>query len=167
MKFTKGIYILLGSNLGDRLQVLYDTQKLIDETTSNVVRASAVYKTEPWGVSDQPAFYNQVLQLETSLDPHALLVSLQNIEKKIGKIKLGKWRERLIDIDILYYDQLVVEDKDLVLPHPEIQNRRFTLVPLCEVSPDFVHPVFQKTQQQLLASCPDQLGVWPLVNMLA
>lgn len=167
MKFTKGIYILLGSNLGDRIQVLSDTRSLINEKAGIILRSSFIYETEPWGVSDQPSFYNQVLELQTSLDPHVLLSRLQEIEKTIGKIKLGKWRERLIDIDILYYDQCIVDDDFLQLPHPEIQNRRFTLVPICEIAPDFFNPLLQKTQIQMLARCKDQLAVWPLVPTTA
>ena len=163
---TKGIYILLGSNLGDRLQVLSDTKQLIEKCVGKIVQSSAIYETEPWGVSNQPAFYNQVLQLKTSFDPHTLLLSLQEVEQRIGKIKLGKWRERLIDIDILYYDQLKLKDENLIIPHPEIQNRRFTLVPICELAPEFKHPVFEKTQKQLLATCPDKLKVWPRVSTL-
>lgn len=162
MNSSKGIYLLLGSNLGDRLQVLADTQKEIEENVGSIVKASNIYETEPWGISNQPSFYNQVLQINTELSPHNLLKSLQLIEHKIGKIKLGKWRERLIDVDILYYNQELIDDEELTLPHPEIQNRRFTLVPMCELNADFIHPVLQKPQRELLANCQDQLKVWSL-----
>lgn len=162
MNSSKGIYLLLGSNLGDRLQVLADTQKEIEKNVGSIVKASNVYETEPWGISNQPSFYNQVLQVNTEQSPRNLLKSLQLIEHKIGKIKLGKWRERLIDIDILYYNQELIDDEGLTLPHPEIQNRRFTLVPMCELNSDFIHPVLQKPQRELLANCPDQLKVWSL-----
>ncbi|MDF9796791.1 2-amino-4-hydroxy-6-hydroxymethyldihydropteridine diphosphokinase [Catalinimonas alkaloidigena] len=166
MKSSIGIYLLLGSNLGDRLQVLADTQKEIEKTVGAITKASNVYETEPWGVSNQPSFYNQVVKIDSELSPHKLLNSIQLIEYKIGKIKLGKWRERLIDIDILYYDQLLIDDEELTLPHPEIQNRRFTLVPMCELNPDFIHPVFNKSQVELLANCPDELKVWSLDTTL-
>ena len=162
LKSTKGIYILLGSNLGDRIQVLCDTKSLIKQKAGDIIRSSSVYETEPWGVSNQPSFYNQVLELQTTLDAQSLLDCLQDIEKTIGKVKLGKWRERLIDIDILYYNHSIVDEASLKIPHPEIQNRRFTLVPLCEIAPDFINPVSQKTQKQMLAQCEDQLEVWPL-----
>lgn len=167
LRSTKGIYILLGSNLGDRMQVLHDTKKLIQDRVGEIIDASAIYETEPWGVSDQPSFYNQVVKLNTPLDPHALLLKLQEIESSIGKIKLGKWRERLIDIDILYYDQCIVDEEKLHIPHPEIQNRRFTLFPLCEIAPDFINPVLQKTQKEMLLQCDDQLAVLPLFQTSA
>lgn len=162
MKSTKGKYILLGSNLGDRKQVLEDTRELISKMAGTIIQASSLYETEPWGVSNQPSFYNQVLELDTLLAPQALLECLQTIERRIGKIKLGKWRERLIDIDLLYYDQYCQEDEQLTLPHPEIQNRRFTLVPMCQLNPDFMHPVLHKPQKELLATCSDRLQVWPV-----
>ncbi len=165
MKFTKGIYILLGSNLGDRIQVLQATKKIIQERVGEILQTSAIYETEPWGVSDQPSFYNQVLLIQTYLDPHCLLENLQGVEKDIGKVKLGKWRERLIDVDILYYHDVILNDEDLTIPHPEIRNRRFTLVPLCEIAADFVNPVFQKTQQEMLHQCGDKLAVWPLAQV--
>lgn len=164
MSLSEGIYILLGTNLGDRLQVLKQACLLIEKNTGVITKKSKVYQTEPWGISDQPAFLNQALQLETQLQPHALLKALQDIENTIGKKKVGKWRERLIDIDILYYGQMITHDQELTLPHPEIQNRRFALVPLCELSPDWKHPVLNQTQEELLATCPDTLGVWPRVS---
>lgn len=148
------------------MQVLDDTRILIKEQVGKIQKMSFVYETEPWGIRNQPSFYNQVLEIQTDQCPHDLLKSMQDIENKIGKIKLGKWRERLIDIDILYYDQLLIDDEYLTLPHPEIQNRKFTLVPMCEVNPDFIHPVLNNTQKELLLKCPDKLNVWPLNTSL-
>jgi 2-amino-4-hydroxy-6-hydroxymethyldihydropteridine diphosphokinase len=165
LKSTEGIYLLLGSNLGDRMENLQRAADEVEARITKIQRKSSVFVTEPWGVSDQPAFFNQVLQLSEAPSPHELLKLLQSIEKEIGKIKLGKWRERLIDIDILYYHDLIIHDDCLTLPHPEIQNRRFTLVPLCEISPCFVHPIYQFSQSQLLQRCPDPLGVWSLAEM--
>jgi len=162
VKSTKGIYLLLGSNLGDRLQVLSDTQQAIGASVGRIESISSVYETEPWGIRNQPSFYNQVLEIDTEYQPHELLKQLQRIENQIGKVKLGKWRERLIDIDILYYHQEVIVDELLKLPHPQIQNRRFTLVPMCEVNPEFVHPVMGVPQKELLIKCEDQLKVWTL-----
>lgn len=144
------------------MQVLKDTRDFIEEFVGHIEKISSVYETEPWGILNQPTFYNQVLEIQTEQSPHDLLTSLQGIEHKVGKIKLGKWRERLIDIDIIYYDQLLIDDEKLTLPHPEIQNRRFTLVPMCELNAEFVHPVLNKPQKELLAICPDKLKVWPL-----
>ena len=165
MKFTKGIYILLGSNLGDRIQVLHHAKKMIQQRAGDILQSSAIYETEPWGVSDQPSFYNQVLKIQTSLDPHCLLEKLQGVEQDIGKVKLGKWRERLIDVDILYYHDLILDDVNLTIPHPEIGNRRFTLVPLCELAANSFNRVLQKNQQEMLNECRDELAVWPLTQV--
>lgn len=148
------------------MQVLNDTRALIEKSAGTIIRLSSIYETEPWGVSNQPSFYNQVLEIQTDQNPHELLKCLQDTEHQIGKIKLGKWRERLIDIDMLYYNQLLIDDDNLTLPHPEIQNRRFTLVPMCEVNAEFIHPVLSKPQKELLMKCPDKLNVWPLKTSL-
>ncbi|MGD1893194.1 MAG: 2-amino-4-hydroxy-6-hydroxymethyldihydropteridine diphosphokinase [Cyclobacteriaceae bacterium] len=160
MKVIEGIYLLLGSNLGNRAENLQNAQKYLGEQAGSIVAASSIYETEAWGFSDQPLFYNQVLQIDTQLGHEALLKVLLAIEKKIGKVKVGKWRERLIDIDLLYYDNRLVRTPQLTLPHPEIQNRRFTLAPLVELIPDEMHPMLLRTQRQLLESTPDQLEVW-------
>ncbi|MFP4091765.1 MAG: 2-amino-4-hydroxy-6-hydroxymethyldihydropteridine diphosphokinase [Cyclobacteriaceae bacterium] len=161
-KFTEGIYLLLGSNLGNRIHNLQVAAEKISERVNQVQRKSPVFVTEPWGVSNQPTYFNQVLQLSEAPPPYELLGMLQAIEKKIGKIKLGKWRERLIDIDILYYGDIIMDEVSLCLPHPEIQNRRFALVPMCELAPELLHPIFQLTQIQLLERCEDPLEVIPL-----
>ncbi len=160
MKVIEGIYLLLGSNLGNRAENLQNAQKYLEESAGSVVATSSIYETEAWGVLDQPLFYNQVIQIDTELGHEALLKVLMDIERKIGKVKVGKWRERLIDIDLLYYGNRRVRTSLLTLPHPEIQNRRFTLAPLAELIPDEMHPVLLRTQCQLLENTPDMLKVW-------
>ena len=162
MKASQGIFLLLGSNLGNRTLILENARKEIGGQIGKIVNASLVYQTEPWGISDQPSFFNQVLNVNSGYTPERILKIIQEIENRIGKVKLGKWRERLIDIDLLYFHQHIINEEKLVVPHPEIQNRRFTLVPMCELDSQFLHPVFGKTQKQLLEECNDQLSVTPL-----
>ena len=151
--------MLLGTNLGDRAANLRNATWHIEQAVGPVVQASSWYETEAWGVREQPSFYNQVIRVSTMLAPEPLLHTLQGIERQMGKVKVGHWRERLIDLDILYYGHRLVRTPFLTLPHPELQHRRFTLVPLCEIAPHFVHPVLGKTQEQLLEVCEDRLEV--------
>ena len=160
VKVVEGIYLLLGSNLGDRNQSLRLAREQIEQQVGRILRLSSIYETEAWGVLDQPLFYNQVLQIETPLGHEPLLHVLLSIEKAIGKVKVGKWRERLIDIDLLYYGNRLVRTPTLTLPHPEIPNRRFTLAPLVELIPNELHPVLHQSHQELLELTPDELEVW-------
>ncbi len=157
------IYLLLGTNLGDRAANLLRATQRLAEAVGPVAEASSCYETAAWGVTDQPAFYNQVVRVETTLGHEVLLRTLQEIERQLGKVKVGHWRERLIDLDILYYGNRVVRTPWLTLPHPQLHRRRFTLVPLVEVAPQFVHPGLGKTQQKLLEVCTDSLAVRKVV----
>lgn len=153
------VLLLLGANLGDRVVTLRRAAKLIAVHVGPVVRASALYETAPWGITDQSAFLNQVLMVETELEPEAVLAQTQAIEQELGRVRLEKWGARLIDIDMLYFDDLVQETDRLTIPHPYLHQRRFTLVPLAEIAPDFLHPIFQKTSPELLAECEDRSEV--------
>ncbi len=152
-------FLLLGSNLGDRAEILLKAQKEISLSVGTVVNESSIYETGAWGIEDQPAFLNQVVVVKTKLNPHQLLTVINNIEQELGRIRHQKWGERLIDIDILYYNNKVINTPNLIIPHPEIANRRFTLVPLVEIAPDFMHPVLGRNQKELLSSCEDELEV--------
>lgn len=152
-------FILLGSNQGDRKQFLAEARRQLNAAAGSIPKESAVYETAAWGLHDQPAFLNQVLQLETSLRPEVLLTEIHRIEKSLGRVRQVKWAARVIDIDILYFDDQVIQTPRLHIPHPHLQDRRFTLLPLVEIAPDWVHPVFHKTNRQLLAECPDALAV--------
>ena len=149
------IILLLGANLGDRVQTLRRATDLIVERVGPVVQQSGLYETAPWGVTDQPAYLNQVLAVETNLEPEDVLRQTQAIEQALGRVRLEKWGARLIDIDLLYYDQRILQTETLTIPHPYLHQRRFTLVPLAEIAPDFVHPILQKTTLELLAECAD------------
>jgi 2-amino-4-hydroxy-6-hydroxymethyldihydropteridine diphosphokinase len=152
-------YILLGTNLGNKTQNLETATQMLIEKVGTLQQSSTIYKTMPWGIEDQPIFYNQVLEMDTSLEVNNLLEVTQSIEIMMGRQKYRKWGERLIDIDILYYDHVILESEHLNVPHSQIANRRFTLIPLVEIAPDLRHPALQLTQTQLLEQCPDKLEV--------
>lgn len=155
----KGVFLLLGSNQGDPPGRLAEAAKKIEENAGKILVASAVYRTEAWGVQHQPDFYNQVLRIETSYSPQMLLNQLLAIEESMGRVRRQKWGPRIIDIDLLFYDQQVIDVPGLQLPHPGIPHRKFTLLPLFELAPDFIHPVSGKRIRMLLEECADPLRV--------
>lgn len=155
----EGVYLLLGTNLGDRAANLNKALLEISSRIGKVREQSSVYETDAWGKTDQSAFLNMVISVDTLLSPLLILEQISLIEQAIGRIRIEKWRERIIDIDLLYHGSLVVDLPNLKVPHPEIARRRFTLVPLNEIAREFLHPVFLKTQHQLLAACEDPLSV--------
>jgi len=123
---------------------------------------SAIYETAAWGLSNQPSFYNQALSIQTNLEPKALMEQLLAIETNMGRIRSIKLGPRLIDLDILLIDQLILNTETLILPHPLMEQRRFALLPLAEIAPNLMHPILQKTIQELLMHCSDQLDVQKL-----
>lgn len=154
-----GIFLLLGTNQGKRLRNLEVAFKLLMSKDILVQKKSRVYKSAPWGILNQPSFLNQALQIETKLSAEELLNTVKNIELEMGRTITIKWGERIIDIDILYYHDSILENENLVVPHPQIPFRRFTLVPLVELQPNFIHPVLKKSQADLLLNCTDPLEV--------
>lgn len=153
------IFLLTGSNLGDRLARLSAAAALIESEVGTIEKRSACYQTAAWGVTNQPDFYNQILQISTQFSPHNLLKKTQAIELMLGRLSHKKWHARAIDIDILYYDRLCISTQTLCIPHPQLHKRRFTLYPLNEIAPNFVHPILQKSTTELLSTCPDTLSV--------
>jgi len=149
------IFLGLGSNLGNREENLLTAQKLIEEKVGKIRSKSSVYETAAWGITEQNAFLNQVIEVETSFSPSAVLHLVLKIEKDMGRIREIKWGERSIDIDILYYNNEIISTENLVIPHSFIQERKFVLVPLCDIAQDFIHPKLQQTNLELLEKCQD------------
>jgi 2-amino-4-hydroxy-6-hydroxymethyldihydropteridine diphosphokinase len=144
------IYLALGTNLGDREANLRQAISLLAPEVT-VVRESSVYATPPWGYTDQPEFLNQVIEVDSLLHPLPLLHKLKSIEAQMGREKTFRNGPRLIDLDILFYGQKVVEGELLQVPHPRLHERAFVLAPLAEIAPGFVHPVLNETIEELLA----------------
>ena len=160
------LYLLVGGNQGDRQQMITNATDLIRERIGSVVAVSHIYETAPWGVfapGEEPQnFYNKALQVETTLSPHEALDEAMCIERILGRRRgIGSvenaqyYSSRPIDIALIFYGTLVLDTPDLVLPHPRMHLRRFVLQPLCEIAPNYIHPIFNKTLSQLLEECPD------------
>jgi 2-amino-4-hydroxy-6-hydroxymethyldihydropteridine diphosphokinase len=152
-------YLLIGSNLGDREKNLTDAVVLIKEHCGGIIRLSSVYETAAWGKTDQPSFLNQALAISTSLNAKQLIRRILKTEKIMGRLRKEKYGPRLIDIDILLFNDEVYQYSFLTVPHPEMQNRRFALLPMTEIAADVLHPVLKKTIRQLLDDCQDDLPV--------
>jgi 2-amino-4-hydroxy-6-hydroxymethyldihydropteridine diphosphokinase len=135
---------------------------LIKERVGKIIKISKIYETEAWGIRDQPAFYNQVLVIESKFSAREVLTAILKIEEEMGRKRTVKNAARIIDIDILFFNEDIVNEQNLVIPHPEIGNRRFVLSPLNEIAPQMIHPVSKKTIQQLLSESKDQLNVNPV-----
>ena len=154
------IYLGLGSNIGDKLSFIKSAEEEIAKLKDTIVlRSSSVYITEPWGVTSQEEFLNSVIEIESSLEPEELLKELKEIEIVLGRKNREKWFEREIDIDILFYGDLKITNSIVNIPHPEIQNRKFVLVPLCELNPGFIHPELNCSLESLLKNTKDKSEV--------
>ena len=151
-----------GTNLGDREDNLLSANDLIEKRIGKITKYSSLYETEPWGVEDQPAFINQAIELTTELSPEEVLEAAHEIEEKMGRIRIKKWERRLIDIDIIFYGDQVIKTKQLNIPHQHIQDRNFVLIPLMEIIPDFIHPIFEETIEELYEKSTDTLEVFLL-----
>ena len=155
----KDVYLLIGGNMGDRMAYFAESKKRIGETCGAIIRQSFIYETEAWGLSDQAAFLNQALWIQSAKDAETLLHAILRIEESLGRKRQIKYGPRLIDIDIIFYSDAVIRLPHLTVPHPQVQNRRFALQCLNDIAPDFLHPLLKKTVRQLLAECPDTLKV--------
>ncbi len=160
----QGIFLLLGGNIGDRLAYLKSAAELIEKEAGSILQFSSLYETAPWGVSEQADFLNQALEIQTNLVAEKLLEKLLSIELALGRERHHKWYARTIDIDILLYGNEVINTKNLQIPHPQMQFRRFALMPLQEIASEVVHPLLGKTISQILAECEDGLEVKPLAS---
>jgi 2-amino-4-hydroxy-6-hydroxymethyldihydropteridine diphosphokinase len=152
-------YLLLGSNMGNSRQQLAIAIKNITLQVGPILRKSKLYVTAAWGNPNQPNFLNQVIIVQTKLSAQQTIEIVLGIEKKMGRVRTKKNAPRIIDIDILFFNKEIIADKNLDVPHPQIENRRFVLTPLNELSPNFKHPIANKNIHQLLNDCKDTLDV--------
>ena len=150
---------MFGGNFENTAAIFTDAERLLLEQDIAILKKSSLYASEPWGEPDQPEYLNQALHIQTNLQPYDLLKVLLNIEKKLGRTRNIPNGPRIIDIDILFYDELVLDDKTLQIPHPRMHLRRFNLLPVNEIAPMWRHPVFNKNVSELLTNCEDTLSV--------
>jgi 2-amino-4-hydroxy-6-hydroxymethyldihydropteridine diphosphokinase len=155
------VFVGLGSNLGERLSYLrLGLSSIAKLERTSVVNCSSVYETQPVGVKEQPQFLNMVVELDSKLVPLDIFHNMKDIENKIGRVHNERWGPREIDLDLLYYDREIFNDGKLCIPHPQIVNRRFVLVPLKEIAPEFLDPVQKVSIGELLRRCPDVSDVF-------
>lgn len=152
-------WLLLGTNLGNRADNLLRATMAIRMFVGRVDKQSHIYETEPWGKAHQPAFYNQAISVITPCTALETLQMIKQVEFFMGRETSEKWSPRIIDIDILFYDDLQIESNILTVPHPHLHDRRFTLAPLKEIAPDLIHPLLQKSITELYDECNDALKV--------
>jgi 2-amino-4-hydroxy-6-hydroxymethyldihydropteridine diphosphokinase len=143
-------YISFGSNIGDRQKAIEDAFSMLEKKEIKIVKKSNIYETAPYGYVDQPPFINGALEVQTSLNCRELLKELLSIEKDIGRVRKFKWGPRIIDLDIIFFNDEIYDEEDLKIPHPDMQNREFVLKPLNDICPNFIHPVLHKKVSQLL-----------------
>lgn len=151
-------FILFGSNMGDKNKIYAQACLLINNRCGRIVAQSSAYESEPWGFEAKEWFLNRLIVVETELEPEAMLHQLLDIEAELGRVRhpeTGGYTSRTADLDILYYGSRIVLTDNLTIPHPRLHQRRFALLPLCEVAPEFVHPAFNMTQTELLKRCFD------------
>jgi 2-amino-4-hydroxy-6-hydroxymethyldihydropteridine diphosphokinase len=159
------VFLLLGSNLGDRQLFLKKAIDLIEVDIAPISKASSIYETQSWGKTNAPDYLNQVIVLKTSLPAQAILQRILSIEQLLGRQREEKWGSRTIDIDILFYGDSVINEPGLHIPHPELHTRRFTLEPLAEIAPDLKHPVLNKSILTIKNELVDTLIVKKVITL--
>lgn len=145
-------YLSIGSNLGDRINYINKAIEKLKQNNIKIIKSSNIIETEPYGYKEQGKFLNMAVEIDSDLNPLELMKLILEIESELGRIRTVRWGPRVIDIDIIFYDSLIINEPDLKIPHPDMQNRLFVLKPLQEIAPDFVHPVLKKTITELLES---------------
>lgn len=159
MSDTKIIFLHTGSNLGNRLKNLDLACQKIKIEIGKIIQKSSLYETEAWGVENQPDYFNQALKVETILSPLVVLDKIGKIEQDLGRNRTIKWSSRIIDIDLLFYEDLLIQSPNLTVPHPRIGERNFVLIPMSELAPNLIHPVFGKDILTLMAESDDKCEV--------
>lgn len=154
------VYILIGGNLGDSMALLQQAKDSIQNEIGEIIKESSIYESAPWGFEAEQNFLNQVIIAETDLNPQMVLKCCLEGEDKLGRVRSSSgYQSRTMDIDILFYNDEIIDEENLVVPHPKLHERRFTMEPLVEITPEFIHPRFKKSLKELLADCKDKSEV--------
>lgn len=156
------VFLITGGNIGDRKKNLKTAASLIEEQIGAIIKSSKIYETDAWGITNQPQFYNQVHIIKSTFSAKEIIQRILKIEEKMGRIRTIKNAARIIDIDILFFNDAIINEPNLIIPHTEISNRRFVLIPLNELAPEMIHPVFKKSIHELLSTTKDKLNATPL-----
>lgn len=160
MKELKTTYLHTGTNMGNRLDNLQKVNQLIETHIGRIVQQSRIYETAAWGVEDQPDFLNQALKVQTILSAQAVLDKIFWIEQtEFKRVREQRWAERIIDVDILFYESEIIETPKLTIPHPQIQHRNFVLIPMMDITPYYEHPILKDTIENIYLTCRDALDV--------
>jgi 2-amino-4-hydroxy-6-hydroxymethyldihydropteridine diphosphokinase len=154
------VYLLIGGNMGDRMANLALVLSYIEQEAGSIHALSSIYETAAWGYTDQPDFLNQALLIHTKLDANTLMKHLLAIEKKMGREREIPLGPRIIDIDIIYFNDEIINNELLTIPHPRLSERRFVLLPISEIASDYIHPILSKNNATLLKDCGDSLAVY-------
>ncbi|MCH7409198.1 2-amino-4-hydroxy-6-hydroxymethyldihydropteridine diphosphokinase [Belliella sp. DSM 111904] len=153
------VVLIIGGNLGDRFQLITDAKKKISMEIGEIQKQSVLYETAAWGERSTKDFINQALLINTTLSAQEVLYTALSIEKSLGRARVEKWGDRTMDIDIIFYDNSIIEEPELTIPHPFMKERKFVLVPIVEILPDWIHPVLKMSMKEMLSACEDQCEV--------
>jgi 2-amino-4-hydroxy-6-hydroxymethyldihydropteridine diphosphokinase len=153
------VYLLIGGNMGDRMANLDNALNLMESSLGKMLLLSSRYETAAWGFTEQPHFLNQAVLLQTQLASNDLMLAILNIEKAMGRERSIPLGPRTIDIDIIYFNEEIIDNISVTIPHPKMTARRFVLLPLVEIAPDYIHPILLKSNSVLLKECGDSLAV--------
>ncbi len=161
------VYLSLGSNSLNKIDVIHESLSQIQQSECIINKTSSIYESESWGYYSENIFLNLVMEVITDLKPIDLLQTIQKIENQFGRIRVGKnFQDRTLDIDLLFYDNLIMFKKELIIPHILMHKRKFCLIPMCELSDKFIHPLYNKDMSQLLAECQDESHISPFYTQL-